>query len=89
MELLELLGGRRDWSEEETIYVVEPWSADAESLVSSATPNTQEPVVRGGKIYAYFLEGVVARDFLDDLGAPDDVGVAACERLIRYALNDA
>ncbi len=89
MKLLELLGGRRDWSDGETIYVVEPWSADAESLLSSAAPDTQEPVVQGGKIYAYFLEGFIARDFLDDLGAPDDLGVAACERLIRFAIDDA
>ena len=89
MKLRELLRGRCDWSDEETIYVVEPWDGGAEALLSSATSDATDPIVQGGKCYAYFLEGFIARDFLDDLDAPDDVGEAACERLIRYAIDDA
>jgi len=89
MKLRELLRGRRDWSEDETIYVVEPWSGDANALLSSDTPDTTDPIVQAGKSYAYFLEGFIARDFLDDLDAPDDIGETACERLIRYAIDDA
>ena len=89
MKLRELLRGRRDWSEDDTIYVVEPWVGDADALLSSETPDTTGPIVRSGKSYAYFLEGFIARDFLDDLDAPDDVGEAACERLIMYAIDDA
>lgn len=89
MKLRELLRGRRDWSEDETIYVVEPWSGDADALLSSEALDTTDPIVQAGRRYAYFLEGYIARDFLDDLNAPDDVGEAACERLIRYAIDDA
>lgn len=89
MKLQELLRGRRDWSEDETIYVVEPWSADADALLSRETPDTTGPIVQSGEIYSYFLEGFIARDFLEDLGTPDDVGEAACDRLIRYAIDDA
>ena len=35
MTLRELLASRRDWADEETIYVIEPWSGDAEALISS------------------------------------------------------
>jgi hypothetical protein len=89
MKLRELLRGRRDWSDDETIYAVEPWGGDAEALLSSGTPDTTCRIVQGGKSYAYFLESFIARDFLDDLDAPDDAGEAACERLIRYAIYDA
>ena len=89
MKLRELLRGRRDWSDEDTIYVVEPWGGDADALLSNATPDTTGPVIQDGQSYAYFLEGFIARDFLDDLDAPDDVDEAACERLVRYATGDA
>lgn len=89
MKLRELLRGRRNWSDEDTIYVVEPWGGDADALLSIATPDTTSPIIENGQSYAYFLEGFIARDFLDDLAAPDDVDDAACERLIRYATDDA
>lgn len=89
MKLRELLRDRRDWSDYETIYVIEPWGGDADALLSIDTLGTTDPIVQAGKSYAYFLEGFIARDFLDDLGAPDDVDEAYCERLIRYAIDDA
>ncbi|MBR0711402.1 MULTISPECIES: hypothetical protein [Bradyrhizobium] len=90
MTLQELLLSRQNWSETETIYMVQPWSCSAEVLVSSESPDTADPVFRAGTRYDYFLEGFIARDFLDDIGAPGaDVSEAACERLIRYAVNDA
>jgi hypothetical protein len=89
MKLRELLRLRRDWSEEDTIYVAEPWGGDADALLSSETPDATDPIIQAGKSYAYFLEGFIARDFLDDLGAPDDVGEAVCDRLIRFAIDDA
>ncbi|WP_149340237.1 hypothetical protein [Neorhizobium sp. P12A] len=89
MTLRELLCRRREWSEENTIFVVEPWSEDSAAFLSNEATETTDPIIQSGKCYAYFLEGFIARDFLDDLGAPDDVGEAACERLIRYAIDDA
>lgn len=81
VKLRELLRGRRDWSEDEIIYVVEPWNGEADALLSSETPDTTSPIVHAGKSYAYFIEGFIARDFLDDLASRDDVGEAACERI--------
>ncbi|PWR22883.1 hypothetical protein [Zavarzinia aquatilis] len=89
MNLREVLRFQRDWSEDETIYAVGPWSADADALLSSEPPGTTDPIIQSGKPYAYFLEGFIARDFLDDLDAPDDVSETVCERLIRYAIDDA
>lgn len=89
MKLRELLRFRRDWSEYQTIYVAEPWSGDADALLCSEPADMADPIIQSGKHYAYFLEGFIARDFLDDLDASDDVSQAACERLIRYAIDDA
>jgi len=57
---------------------------------SARLPDTTEPVMRSGQCYEYFLEGFIARDFIDDLGAPSNsVSVEVCERLIRYAIYNA
>ena len=90
MTLRELLASRRDWADDETIYVIEPWSGNAEAVISTEAADTTDPLVQSGKRYAYFLEGFIARDFLDDLGASaDEVSEEACDRLIRYAVDDA
>jgi hypothetical protein len=88
MTLQDLLSSRRGWPDEGTIYVVQPWSRDAEAVLSKEMPNSTDPVVRSGKRYDYFLEGFIARELLDDLGA-SELGVSreACERLIRYAID--
>jgi hypothetical protein len=90
MTLRDLLASRRDWTDEDTIYVTQPWNGDAEALISNDAPDTTDPIVRSGRHYDYFLEGFIARDFLDDLGvSATDVSREACDRLIRYAIYDA
>ena len=90
MTLQELLLSRRSWTDEDTIYMVQPWSCKAEAILSSESPDSTLSVIRSGKRYDYFLEGFIARDFIDALGASvADVGEEVCERLIRYAIDDA
>ena len=90
MRLQGVLSSRRGWNDDVTIYAVKPWSCDAEALLSSQAPDTTDPLIRSGKRYDYFLEGFIARDFLDGIGASaENVGKEACERLIRYAIYDA
>lgn len=90
MTLQELLLSRRSWTDEETIYMVQPWSCKAEVILSNEFPDSTDPVIRSGKRYDYFLEGFIARDLLDDLGvSAPDVGEKLCERLIHYAIYDA
>jgi hypothetical protein len=90
MTLRELLTSRRDWADDDTIYVIEPWTGNAEAIISSEAPDATDPIVQSGRRYAYFLEGFIARDFLDALGASaDEVSEEACDRLIRYAVDDA
>ena len=85
-QLLLTRGGR----DEGTIYLAQPWAFDADAVFVSPAPKTTEPVFRDGRSYDYFLEGFIARDFLEDLGVQTgEVGRDACERLIRYAIDDA
>ncbi|WP_439392232.1 hypothetical protein ACRQ5Q_21340 [Bradyrhizobium sp. PMVTL-01] len=89
MTLLELLVSRHNWTVDETIYVgaLKPRCRGAPDQRS---PYATDPSFRSGKRYAYFLEGFIARDFLDDLGAStNDVSQEACDQLIRYAIDDA
>ena len=90
MTLQELLLSRQNWTDAETIYMVQPWTCNAEVLLSSVSPDSTDPIVRSGTQYGYFLEGFIARDFVDALDASGtDVSEAICERLIRYAVDDA
>lgn len=94
MELIEIM--RRDEladDEEATIYVARPWSPEADAIVVSPAPSTTSPVERDGRAFDYFLEGFLAREFLEDLEASGEFKGASerqlCERLIRYADADA
>lgn len=91
MKLLDLRAFRQDWTGEQIIYVTQPWSCDADALVSIDSPDTTDSIIQSGKRYEYFLEGFIARDFLEDLGVSVDVAVdgKVCARLIRYAIDDA
>ena len=52
-----------------------------------------EPVERGETSFSYFLETVIAHDFIEDYLASERGASATvrerCERLIRYAEDDA
>ena len=93
MKLIDLLRQPGGWEEDATIYVARPWSCEAEAILVSPAPDTAEPVDQNGRLYDYFLETFIAREFLDDYGAsPDGADAterARCERLIFYAENDA
>ena len=93
MTLIELLQQSDEWEEEATIYVARPWSYDADAILVSPEPDTTAPVERNSTAYEYFLETVIAREFMEDYAASDEGTLSSaerrCERLIAYAENDA
>ena len=94
MQLLELLKRVEQWNDDDTtIYVEPPWSPDAEAILVTPAPETTEPIERDDRRYHYFLETIIAREFLDGFTASDGGSAASekqrCERLISYAENDA
>jgi len=90
MTLLDLLASRHEWADDETIYVVEPWNCLAEALITNEDAIGTNPIIRSGQCYSYFLEGFIARNFLEELDASaKHVSKEACDRLIHYAIYDA
>ena len=47
MTLQELLLSRRSWTEEDTIYMVQPWSYEAEAILSSESNSARPPSALG------------------------------------------
>jgi hypothetical protein len=75
-----------------TIYVAEPWRCESSAMVDvePASGGLPEAVCRRG--LKYFLEVFVARDFLADWQSTLDkppTDQERCDRLIRYAVDDA
>ena len=62
-------------------------------LLVAPPPDQTRPVTRNGIRYDYFLETSIARDFIVDLIAYSSKHAKSertiCERLIRYAIDDA
>jgi len=75
-----------------TIYAVEPWTADSPAIVDTESEAGGLPATASGQGMTYFLEVFIARDFLTDWQeAQSQLPTLAekCERLIRYAVDDA
>ena len=87
MRLIDLLGQRRDWHDDDaTIYVEQPWSCEAEATLVSPSPERTDPIEREGRTYEYFLETFIIGEVFEDYSGSES---EFCERLIRYATDDA
>lgn len=80
------------WGRNQTLYLAEPWSADAELVIVTALPDDTTSVVRDGATFSYFVEAAIAREFLEEYiaslpSAPQASDLA--DRLVTYAANDA
>ncbi|HEX8483820.1 hypothetical protein [Sphingomonas sp.] len=94
LRLIDLLQSTSEWQDDDaTIYVAQPWSGDSDAVIIKSAPDTTEPVKHGEISYSYFLEAFIARDFIKDYAASGEGASATeserCERLIRYAEDDA
>jgi hypothetical protein len=87
MRLIELLGRRHGWHDDDTtIYVEQPWSCEADAILVSPSPQRTDPVEQEGRTYDYFLETFTIGEVLGGQFASEK---DFCERLIRYAIDDA
>jgi hypothetical protein len=90
--LIDLVAQLASLDPEATIYVAEPWACDSPAIVDKEPPTGGLPDAAMRQGLKYFLEVFVARDFLDDWESSLDktpTDQARCDRLIRYAVNDA
>lgn len=87
MRLIDLLDQRHEWHDDDTtIYVEQPWSCDAGAILVTPSPEVTAPIQRDGRTYEYFLETFILGEVFKDYSAPPK---DFCERLIRYAVDDA
>ena len=87
MQLIDLLGQRHDWHDDDTtIYVEQPWTCEADAILVTPSPERTEPIRRDGRTYEYFLETFIIGEVFESYSGPEK---DFCERLIRYAIDDA
>lgn len=93
MKLIEVIADIGSFSEEDTIYVAEPWSTEALAVVSPEPQDGGLPDAARVGGMEYFLEVAIAKDFLADLKRLKSIEFSTDEaktkRLIHYAINDA
>ena len=90
--LIDLVRDLASLDRDATIYAAEPWTCDSPAIVQleRASDELPEEAMRHG--LKYFLEVFVAKDFLDDWQSTfktPPTAEAQCDRLIRYAADDA
>lgn len=92
MKLLEVVRELGIFEGDETIYATEPWTVDSPAIVDVEPESGGVSTSASEQGMTYFLEVFVARDFLEDWMAMHDKSPTLreqCERLIRYAVDDA
>jgi len=91
-KLIDLVMTLESLDENATIYAAEPWSGESPAMVEVEPPSGGLPDGAAHAGLKYFLEVFVARDFLADWESGLDKATSArerCDRLIRYAVDDA
>ncbi len=80
------------WGRNQTLYLTEPWSAEAQLIIVTGLFDDTAPVVCDGASFSYFIEAAIAREFLEDYIASKPIAPEArglADRLVRYAADDA
>lgn len=92
MKLIEIVEALDALADDATIYAAEPWTTDSPAVVDVEPESGGAPTSASEQGMTYLLEVFVARDFLHDWMAAQDKPPTLheqCERLIRYAVDDA
>lgn len=92
VKLLEVVDNLSSYDSDLTIYAVEPWTCDSEVVVSRQRGRGRRPAEAESIGAAYFIEIIIALEFLDGWRSTQSRPLSAreqCERLIHYATYDA
>ncbi|HVT30417.1 MAG TPA: hypothetical protein VHE81_20570 [Lacipirellulaceae bacterium] len=92
MKLSDVVARLDSLDREATIYAAQPWTSESSAVVETEPSSGGLPEAAAQCGMAYFLEVFVAHDFVEDWEASLDKSPSAaerCERLIRYAVDDA
>ncbi len=91
-KLIDVVATMESLEESATIYVAEPWSSDSPAIVEVEPSSGGMPEAATKARLKYFLEVFVAREFFAGWESGLDKTPSArerCDRLIRYAVDDA
>lgn len=92
MQLIDVIKSVDEIDDELTIYATEPFTCDSRAIVAPEPEEGGSPTEAKSSNAVYFLEVFEAQQFLEGWVASKG-GVASaqerCERLIRYAIDDA
>ena len=91
MKLMEVTSRIHQLDPEQTIYAKAPWRTDSEAVIATEEQGSLVPEQLAQQGFSYFLEVSVASEVIPDLShvQPSFTLEQWCERLIRYAENDA
>lgn len=91
MKLMEVTRLIHQLDPEQTIYAKEPWCVDSEAVIAAEEEGSLVPERLARQGFSYFLEVSIASEIIPDLShvQPSFTLEQWCERLIRYAENDA
>ena len=91
-KLTEIIGRISEFDAEDTIFASEPWSEESSAMVAREASTGGPPAEGKAMGLKYFLEISVAKEFSEDwaatLSSPPS-SRSLCERLIKYAIDDA
>lgn len=90
MTLLDIIRNINTFSEEDTIYALEPWIISSQAIV---THDENGKLPEKAKEYgmSYFLEIIIIKELLEDWQSSTKQNISPeekCDRIIQYALND-
>ncbi|HXC36679.1 MAG TPA: hypothetical protein VNV43_12440 [Candidatus Acidoferrales bacterium] len=92
MKLIEVIRDLDALDDESTIYAAKPWTEDSEVIVAHEPESGGVPAEVERLSLEYFLEVLIAREFLEGwLGNLDAQPTLQqkCARVIKYAITDA
>lgn len=92
VELIHVIAKLSEFDELQTIYARQPWTANSHAMVAQETDSGELPLEAQRLGCSYFLEVIIAREFLEDWNnGPGKTATieSQCDRLIQYAMNDA
>lgn len=90
--LIKIIQELEAFDNESTIYAAKPWTENSRASVLSGPESGELPSEAKKLGLTYFLEIIIAKNFLLDLAASLDASPTLqekCLRLIQYATNDA
>ncbi|WP_109440207.1 hypothetical protein [Acinetobacter haemolyticus] len=89
MDLFQVLLNINDFQDDETIYVVEPWTLESETKVLKEPDIGLIQIKSDHLIFEYFLEVFLAKEILKNLEHRNPCMRDQCQSVIEYAIHDA